>query len=131
MGLDIDIYIRNRKGGKELIDCLGNDYWFVVTYLESISKEVSCDCELKIDKKQIKSLIERCKEVLICYYHDTFENNGLWINLAQSILPLYKDAEKEEYVKDYLKCVSYAYELFLKLYNELDNEETAIIEISY
>ena len=131
MGLDIDIYKQNRKGKKQHVEWLGSGYWFVVTYLESISKEVSCDCEIEINKEQVKNLIERCKDVLINYYNNPFDNDQLWIDLAQGILPVYAGAEKIHYDKNYRECVSEAYEIFLKIYNELDNEETVIIEISY
>lgn len=130
MGLDVDIYKKNKKGKEIYIDSVDGGYWFILTYLKAISN-ISDSCVVYITQDHIKNLIERCRDVLLSYYSNTFDWTNSWINTAMSILPLCKDSKNTQYDKDYIYNVSYTYELFLKIYEGLYDNETICIKISY
>lgn len=132
MGLDIDIYKTNRKDKKQFICHFGTGYWFIVTYLESLpDTKVDDFCEVKITREQVKTFIEKCRDVLLCYYKNTFDLNNGWVDAAKEILPIYKKDINLTYEKGYIEPVSIAYEEFLELYKKLEEDDIICIYISY
>lgn len=132
MGLDIDIYKANRRNKKNFICHFGTGYWFIVTYLESIpDTKVDDFCEVKITQEQVKAFIEKCRDVLLCYYNHTFDWYDEWIETAKEILPIYKKDIDLKYGKDYIDSVSIAYEEFLKMYKTLEEDDIICVYISY
>lgn len=132
MGLDINVYKINKKDKEIYHDGFGSGYWFIVTYLETIPDITINDyCKIQITREQIKTFIEKCRDVLLCYYKNTFDWNNGWIDAAKEILPIYTKDVNLVYGKDYIESVSLAYESFLKLYEESYEDEKYCIQISY
>ena len=132
MGLDISVYKIDKRDRKAFHDWFGSSHWFIVTYLESIPNLAVTDyCNVHITRKQVKTFIEKCRDVLLCYYENTFDWDNAWIDIAKEILPIDKRDMNLNYGKGYIKSVSVAYESFLKLYEESYEDEKYCIYISY
>ena len=133
MGLDIDIYRENRKGKRNHITYFGNNGWPIVTYFENIHNKEFSDTEVKASELDIRGLIERCRDVIIAYLQNTFEwDKDKWISVAQSLLPISDNSEKDWYDETYIENLFNIYEELMSIYKEMDeNKESIIFEISY
>ena len=131
MGLDLNISKENRKGKRNYITYFSSNGWPLVTYFKNIYKESLNDSEVKASQEDIRNIIERCKDVLINYFQNTFEWDDKWISYAQSLLPISNNAEKDWYDTVYIDNIFEIYEEFMNIYREMDIDESIIFEISY
>lgn len=130
MGLDIDIYKLNNKGEKELVQAVGNSYWFLLTYIENIlGREWPLEYQMPVE--QAKDLVERCCDVLLNYFNSPRKGWDKFVEKAKELLPISSVADDERYDDDYATAVFLTSNTFFKLYKELSEEESIWIEISY
>lgn len=131
MGLDLTIYKENKKGKRTEIASFGRDAWPIVTYFETyLDKELN-DCQISVSKDEIISLIYRCKDVLIAYYNRDFEDTDSWIVKAKFELPIYINANSNNYDNNYIENISYIYNQFWEIIDSLWDDETVIFDINY
>lgn len=132
MGLDIDIYKENKRGKRNHIIFLGANGWPLVTYFENLHNKKFSDAEVKASQEDIRDIIEKCRDIIIKYFQNTFEwNKDEWISFAQSLLPLSNTDGKEWYDKTYIDDLFIIYEELISIYKEMDIDESIIFEISY
>ena len=133
MGLDLDIYKENKRGKQNHITHFSSDGWPIVTYFENKHKKSFNDSEVKTSESDIRDIIERCRDIIISYFQNTFEwNKDKWILFAQSTLPISNKDGKEWYDSSYIDDLVAIYDELLNIYKEMDeNTESIIFKISY
>lgn len=132
MGLDITIYKENKKGKRHELVYFCNDGWPIINFIKrNLNKSVSCDSEVVMSLDDIQELINGCKDVLIAYYERSFENSRSWLNIADFIFHSYDKEYFDEYNDYYIDSISTIYRAFWNIQEELYNNETIILNISY
>lgn len=132
MGLDLEIYKENKKGERNHVIYFGGNGWPLVTYFENLHKKDLNDSEVKASQEDIRNIIEKCKDILISYFQNTFERDkDEWISFAQSTLPITNNEGREWYDKTYADDLFVIYEELMDIYKEMNDDESIIFEISY
>lgn len=132
MGLDINIYKENKRGKRNNITYFGSNGWPLVTYFENKHNEDFNDSEVKASQEDIRDIIEKCRDIIISYFQNTFEwNKDEWITFAQSTLPISNIEDRVWYDKTYVDDLFTIYEELMNIYKEMDIDESIIFEISY
>lgn len=130
MGLEMNVYKKDKNGNKELVHYMGHSYYFFHKYIENITGK-DWHWEYQMPLEYAKDIAERCCEVLISYYNSDRNGRDKFLEKARELLPISSVAEDEEYDKVYIIVVSDTYETFSKLYRELTEEESIWIEFDY
>lgn len=132
MGLDIDIYEENKRGERNDITYFGSNGWPIVTYFENKHNKDFNDSEVKASQEDIRDIIEKCRDIIISYFQNTFEwNKDEWITYAQSTLPISNKEDRVWYDKTYVDDLFTIYEELMSIYKEMDVNESVIFKISY
>lgn len=131
MGLDIDIYKENKRGKRNHITHFSSDGWPIVTYFENLHNKSFNDSEIKASQEDIRNIIEKCRDILITYFQNSFEWDNKWVSFAQFVFPISNNAEKDWYDRTYIDNVFNIYNELMDIYKEMDNNESIIFEISY
>lgn len=129
MGLDLTIYKENKKGKRREIDYFSSDGWIIVRYFEGQLNKPLYDSEISVSLEQIRDLIKRCANVLIAYYNRTFEEPNVWIEAVKD--NLHEPPEDEYTTGVFIDEVSRIYDSLWKIQEELYDNESIILNISY
>ena len=132
MGLYIDIYKENKRGKRNHITFIGGNGWPLVTYFENLHNKEFSNAEVKASQDDIRDVIEKCRDIMISYFQNTFEwDKNEWIDYAQATLPISNREDRVWYDKTYVDDLFIIYEELMSIYKEMDIDESIIFEISY
>lgn len=131
MGLDLTIY-KEKKNGKHIeLAYFGRAGWPIVRYLEKHFNKNLNDSQVTLTIRDVKQLIVCCVEVLTAYYGRAFENPRSWVEVAATVFDSYDAEYYDEYNDAYINNIGTIYEKLWEIQEELWDNETVILDISY